>query len=150
MTKKRKASGPSPDKLWYNISDALGRSSSSSTLSPASTLPIASTSATLGHQKMERMHNVVNGEYTTNRRGRPLCSGYNAGQCASRGKSIACPADNSKVHQCSKCLSTDHDATQCDKSPSTTPPSQPGWVNLRNKGTGRNTFVYAYSGAADG
>ena len=91
----------------------------------SATLPLKS-----GHQKMERMHNVSNGAYTTNRRGLQLCSSFNAGQCdgGNRGR---CPKDESKAHQCSKCLSAEHNATQCSKTPGASAPSQPAWVAAR-------------------
>ena len=74
-----------------------------------SNLPIKST-----HQKMERMHNVSNGAYTTNRRGVQLCAAFNLGQCEPNNKSGYCPKDKSKAHQCSKCLRHEHNATQCN------------------------------------
>ena len=85
---------------------------------------------------MEKMHNVSNGAYTTNRRGVPLCPAFNLRQCDSNGKSGYCPKDKSKAHQCSKCLSNEHNAIQCNKTPSATAPSQPSWVVARNNNGG--------------
>ena len=87
----------------------------------------------LKHGKMERLHNVVNGAFTTNRRGTALCEDFNAGNCTETIGQNRCQKDPSKLHQCSKCLSVDHPASQCSKVPGP-PPAQPAAVANRFKG----------------
>ena len=67
------------------------------------------------------------GPFFTNRKGTPICADFNAATCTAticvRGQ-ILCAVDQAQVHQCSKCLSADHNATQCSKTPGP-PPAQP-------------------------
>ena len=65
----------------------------------------------------DRNHNVVDGKYTTNRRGVRLCDGFNAGECKDHDKFGRCARDASKVHQCNICLSTGHTGSTCTKPP---------------------------------
>ena len=53
--------------------------------------------------KAPSVHNVVNGQHTTTRRGAALCAGFQTGNCA------GCD----KRHQCNKCLSMHHGSAQC-------------------------------------
>ena len=86
-------------------------------------------------QKHEKKHSIDgNGLLTTNRRGIPLCSGFQAGQCESRGTSIVCPADRAKVHQCAKCLSDKHGSEKPCPNPPAKAPSAP---KQRGKGGGK-------------
>ena len=68
------------------------------------------------------VHNVVNGQHTTNRRGAPLCAAFQAGNCA------GCD----KRHQCNKRLSIHHGSAQC---PQTAAP--PPTRKQKGKGKGR-------------
>eukprot|EP00971_Amphidinium_carterae_P078584 1554676-Amphidinium_carterae.1 len=62
-----------------------------------------------------RSHNVVDGNYVTNRKGIAICAEYNAGKCTeiAPGSLMVCAADQSKMHQCSKCLKPGHTAVAC-------------------------------------
>ena len=70
-----------------------------------------------------KQHNVVNGRYTTNRAGTPLCSGFQSGTC--HGKcGCVCPLDGFSAHHCDRCLG-DHggDTPQsCNKIAPAQPP----------------------------
>ena len=81
-------------------------------------------------QPPPKLHNVADGAYTTNRRGVPLCAAFQAGSCEGVGRDFRCARDHSRVHQCSKCLSTDHGASSCTRTPQA--PSLP-----RSKGRGK-------------
>ena len=64
-----------------------------------------------------RQHNVDgNGRYTTNRKGDPLCEGWQTGACVTHNMSSrACAANPKAKHQCCLCLSIQHGADRCDK-----------------------------------
>ena len=85
--------------------------------------------------KVERLHNVIDGTFSTNRRGVPLCPGFNAGTCKETVGQNRCAVDPSKIHQCSKCLSIEHSAATCSKSPGA-PPPQPAWISNKGKSKG--------------
>eukprot|EP00971_Amphidinium_carterae_P328240 6460007-Amphidinium_carterae.1 len=76
--------------------------------------------------------------YVANRRGQEICRGFQDGSCALTVQGNRCSVDPTRVHQCSKCLSTDHGAVDCKstKDPSASSPSQPPGV-LRKKGGGK-------------
>ena len=57
----------------------------------------------------------MDGVYTTNRCGVRLCGGYSAGECKDVDKYGRCAKDPCRVHQCNKCLSTDHIGMNCSK-----------------------------------
>ena len=82
----------------------------------------------------ERQHNVSNGAHVTNRRGVVLCNDFNLGTCTETIGQNRCKKEPNKIHQCSKCFSLDHPATQCTKA-LTGPPAQPAWIANR-KGSG--------------
>ena len=63
----------------------------------------------------DKSHNVTEGRYTTNRRGVRLCEGFNAGECKEVDKYGRCAKDSNRVHQCNRCLSTDHIGSSCTK-----------------------------------
>jgi len=48
------------------------------------------------------------GNLTCNRKGYPLCGTFQSGNCEYRKYTIACPKDNSRVHQCARCLMPNH------------------------------------------
>ncbi len=56
---------------------------------------------------------VVDGAYTTNRKGSALCTSFNNGTCAYNKSSFYCPKDSERRHLCSKCLSDRHGAHEC-------------------------------------
>jgi hypothetical protein len=57
---------------------------------------------------------MVDGKYTTNRQGNPLCMLFNSGACSGpRGANVTCPKDPTRRHNCHKCLSADHGANTC-------------------------------------
>ena len=80
-----------------------------------------------------RVHDLVDGQYRSNRTGHPFCSDYNSGKCTSTVQGSWCGVHQSKAHQCARCLGT-HPMTSC---PHTEPP-QPGWIKSdRSKGKSR-------------
>ena len=87
------------------------------------------------HNKMERVHNVSNGRFSTNRRGSSICPGFNAGTCNSADRSGRCSKDPSMMHQCDRCLSIEHPGKDCNKSPGAPPAAQPQW---KAKGAGKH------------
>jgi len=65
--------------------------------------------------KKVRQHNAGDdGLMRTNRSGKELCMNFQEGRC-SAGSGILCPADPRRVHQCAKCLSTEHGANHPNK-----------------------------------
>lgn len=81
---------------------------------------------------MLRQHNLGDdGHLITNRRGSALCFDYNRGACRP-GHNSMCPADGSKVHKCSKCLSIDQGAHECTKAA-----TAPGQSSRQKKGKGK-------------
>ena len=122
---KRSRAGPPPDDLHHHQT-SIGRD----------TFNLQTT-----HSQAPKLHNVQNGNYTTNRRGVPLCEDYNAGTCTeTRGQQRRCKRDGNVVHQCNKCLG-EHPGSSCQKTPSNAPPAQPLWVTQRkgspSKGKGK-------------
>lgn len=95
----------------------------------------------LTNTQTPRHHNISNGTFTTNRRGVKLCPDFNAGNCTQvKGSQKRCAKNSSLVHQCDKCLSTDHPGSQCNKTPSTQGPSQHMWAPSgkgKSKGKGK-------------
>jgi hypothetical protein len=62
-------------------------------------------------------HSVVNGRYTTNRKGGKLCPDFQTGACvAVKG---VCPKNNG-AHQCDRCLSNAHPGYSCSLAPKQT------------------------------
>jgi hypothetical protein len=61
----------------------------------------------------EDKSSISGGKYTHNRRGKSICSGYNAGTCHQQEQGI-CSKDQSSAHQCHFCLQQ-HPAGQCTK-----------------------------------
>ena len=70
------------------------------------------------------------GDYTHNRQDDPLCEGFIAGTCKSKGKSLICPRDSRKRHQCCRCLSSAHG--RCDAAA-----KEPPAKRQRGRGGGR-------------
>ena len=73
-----------------------------------------------------KLHNVVDGFYVTSRQGTPLCLAYNQGTCDAAVNGHVCPRDSGKTHLCSRCLSGDHNGTQCRHTSATSGPKRPG------------------------
>ena len=53
-----------------------------------------------------------NGVYTTTRNGRPVCEGFNTGNCESCDQWGRCSRDSTSAHQCELCLMVGHGAHQ--------------------------------------
>ena len=51
-----------------------------------------------------------------NRQGRPLCGGFQTGQCTEKDRWSNCLNDGQSKHQCAKCLSEDHGSNVCPQS----------------------------------
>jgi hypothetical protein len=81
----------------------------------------------------EKQHNVSNGQYTTNRRGTPICWGFNSGTCNVAHNQV-CAKNPARVHICSKCLAVNHGAHQFQKAPQS--PSAPKQGKGGGKGKG--------------
>ena len=71
------------------------------------------------------------GTLATNMKGRPLCGGFQSGNCNGHAQGIACPHVQGAVHQCAVCLSPDHGA----RSPA--PCTQPQKTLSGRKGGGK-------------
>ena len=90
--------------------------------------------------KKPRQHNVnSSGHLATNRAGIELCSGFNAGTCtqsAPGAQGFRCAKDPNKAHQCSKCLSSEHGASNpngCGRPAARAPTDKGG----KGKGNGK-------------
>ena len=62
-------------------------------------------------------HNVSAGLYKTNRSGKTLCEDFNGGSCEAAFGDHQCPRRPHQVHQCNKCLATNHSGNTCQKTP---------------------------------
>jgi hypothetical protein len=79
-------------------------------------------------------HNVENGQYVTNRKGKKLCQAFQSGSCThTKPGGIACSAGLG-LHQCAKCLSPAHGANACSEAPKDYPNKGKG----KGKGKGKN------------
>ena len=76
-------------------------------------------------KKANKVHNVANGEYQTNRKGMRLCPDFQEGSCTPGPK---CPKG---AHQCKRCLSAVHGAVLCHKDP---PPAEKTFGAGKGKG----------------
>ena len=56
------------------------------------------------------VHSVVDGRYTQNRSGHPICREFQSGDCGSASPGGWCPRTPTHVHQCALCLSPAHGA----------------------------------------
>ena len=74
--------------------------------------PAKSAGKDKGNKSSPKQHNLdKEGLFTTNRSGKELCDTFQRGQCGPTGiGNNICPANRSRVHQCAKCLSTEHGA----------------------------------------
>eukprot|EP00971_Amphidinium_carterae_P101561 2010302-Amphidinium_carterae.1 len=64
----------------------------------------------------EKFHSVDDaGMHKVNRKGIPLCDGFQAGSCTrvADGTKLICAVDHGKVHQCAKCLMPGHGSQHC-------------------------------------
>jgi hypothetical protein len=80
---------------------------------------------------------VVDGKFVTNRGGHSLCHAFNAGGCPGNKKgNPACPVEPSRRHNCNRCLSSSHGASECTSTvaPSTGGPQNRGGPRNRGKG----------------
>ena len=87
------------------------------------------------HQPMSSM---PDGSLATNMKGAPLCSGFQAGACTTTSHGITC-AHTGAMHQCSRCLSSDHGSKhpqQCNRSQKATKPMKQG-KGGKGKGKGK-------------
>ena len=82
----------------------------------------------------ERIHSVKDGRFETNRKGTPLCPGFQNGTCKDTAAGARCAKDWSFSHQCSICLSPTHGADTCT---STDKPSPPKGKSKGNKSGGK-------------
>lgn len=107
-----------------------------SVISPPTPLATAGTGkrhGTFGVDKPAKSLNIggqhrlaADGSFAVNRKGVMLCEGFQTGTCTAKIRGTEkCAADPSKVHQCSKCLSTAHGSQHpqlCSKTPAPPPP----------------------------
>ena len=83
-------------------------------------------------EQTPRIHRETNGQFTHNRRGKPLCMDFQSGNCVS-GSGISCPKNSNMTHQCAKYLGDRHGAHICNMTPRE-PSSRKG------KGKGKNKY----------
>ena len=90
-----------------------------------------------GKRASKSAHNVGDdGLFRTNRQERPLCRGFQTGQCQSSAPGrIPCPANPADSHQCGKCLSPMHGAHACPQK-ETNAQKQPRKGAGRGRGAG--------------
>ena len=90
-----------------------------------------------GKRASKFAHNLgADGLFKTNRQDRPLCRGFQTGQCLSQvpGR-LPCPANPTDSHQCGKCLSPMHGAHACPNK-EVNPQKQPRKGAGRGRGAG--------------
>ena len=95
------------------------------------------------HNRGLKHHNVTadGSEYTTNRQNLKLCEAFQNGTC-SQTQAYWCPHKEYAVHQCSKCLSTEHGSKHpkvCSLSPKSI-----------SKGSGKSSGKVGESGKRKG
>jgi hypothetical protein len=78
---------------------------------------------------------IKDGKFTCNRRGTPLCFGFNDGSCQGLGGN-PCPKVPSRFHQCCICLGS-HPASECPKGSSSSAVSKPRRKGAGAKGKGK-------------
>ena len=83
----------------------------------------------------ERVHSVKDGRFETNRKGTPLCPGFQNGTCKDTAAGARCARDWSFAHQCALCLSPTHGADICT---STDKPSPPKGMSKGNISGGKS------------
>ena len=107
------------DKLSSSIDDdaPLGRSHRPMSSRPAAVADVPPRKKQKSGPVKERLDRVhitdADGYFTHNRRGIPLCSAFQKGECASSSAGGGCPKDSGRAHQCSKCLFLGHGKHQC-------------------------------------
>ena len=86
----------------------------------------------------DKVHNSDgDGNLTSNRRGTPLCSGFQDGSCPYNKANIRCPKNKDCVHQCARCLSASHGRAwprACTNDPAGPPPKGKGAKGSGKKG----------------
>ena len=85
----------------------------------------------------ERIHNVKDGTYESNRRGTPLCKGFQDGSCTHTVSGSRCGKNWTFSHQCEKCLSPDHGKHQCTATSDPKPSAQSPRFRTVSKGGGK-------------
>ena len=84
------------------------------------------------------MHNVVEGVYQTNRRGTPLCPGFNTSEgCGSAVSGQWCPHGANALHLCNRCLSANHGVTGCNRTEVTAEPTALAGGKGKGRGKGK-------------
>jgi hypothetical protein len=63
--------------------------------------------------KRGRVEAPDDGKHSSNRRGAPLCGGFQSGNCTQVNTDGFCVKDTAKRHQCARCLSQSHGADMC-------------------------------------
>ena len=72
--------------------------------------PAAQSAKGRDRQREVRVHNIGDDGYMkTNRTGKEICTRFQNGECDKASGNV-CPRDRSRVHQCARCLSSDHGA----------------------------------------
>ena len=84
--------------------------------------------------QVEKVHNVKDGVFESNRCGTPLCPGWQTGTCTESISGSRCAKDWSYAHQCSRCLSSEHGRDQCPSTSDPKPASQPPKGGGKSKG----------------
>ena len=78
----------------------------------------------------ERVHSVMDGRCETNRKGTPLCPGFQKGTCNDTAAGARCARDWSFAHQCALCLSPTHGADICTSTDEPSPPKGKSKSNI--------------------
>eukprot|EP00971_Amphidinium_carterae_P272400 5406631-Amphidinium_carterae.1 len=118
--------GDAPTRASSNkpSSHAQASAIASAPVATAQTSATAHTSASNRAQKPRR-HHVVDetGLHRVNRRGIPLCKGFQDGSCTAiqEGTRVVCKANSGYLHQCAKCLQIGHGASSCPNPPAPKP-----------------------------
>ncbi|CAE8626925.1 unnamed protein product [Polarella glacialis] len=94
----------------------------------------------LGPKQQTRTHNVHDGAYVTNRSGYKLCEGFNSNQCPAHVNGW-CTINRNEMHQCSKCLSQSHNASECGRTPAPSKGVQKG-QGKGGRGKGKKNYQY--------
>ena len=99
--------------------------------------PPTASSIKKARNKTGTIHNVSNGMYSTNRKGIPLCEGFQTGACLqSDPRTNRCTANPGTAHQCRKCLGTSHGAGTGSGCPALAPADSHTAVRFNKGGKG--------------
>jgi hypothetical protein len=87
-----------------------------------------------------RVHETTNGKYTHNRKGKPLCPGFNSGSCKNTVRGSWCGDRQEHVHLCDRCLGN-HTSLECGhKDMPQTHWAKKGFRKGKGKGKGKGKF----------